>query len=131
MRLIIAGGRDYLLTQGDYAKLDTIHREHRVIQVVSGRAPGADTCGELWAKRNHIPVQPFPAKWRKPGPTDGAEVVDYEAGKARNTEMANYATALAAFPGGTGTADMLKKAHARDLKIFNYSGISIQGELGI
>ena len=45
------------------------------------------------------------------------------AGPIRNKEMAEYADAVALFPGGTGTESMFKEAKAADIKIYNYSNI--------
>lgn len=111
MKLIIAGGRDYYLTEADYAKLSALHREQGVTEVLSGCATGADTCGEEWAKRNGIVVSTHPALWRKHGKA---------AGMMRNGEMAEAGDALAVFPGGKGTANMLKQAQERGLRVFDF-----------
>lgn len=109
MKVIIAGGRDYLLTEWDYATLDLLHLVHDFQEVVTGGARGADTCGERWAMRNAIPVRRFPADWNGPHKK--------RAGFVRNQAMADYADALIAFPGGNGTADMLRRAKAGGLEI--------------
>lgn len=44
MKLIIAGGRNYNLTDEDYIKLDTLL--DTTTEVISGCAKGADSCGE-------------------------------------------------------------------------------------
>lgn len=70
---------------------------------------GADWYGELWAKRNDIPVKRFYAdlygKWPACGPR-------------RNAAMAEYADALIALPGGKGTANMIDEARKRGLKVY-------------
>lgn len=111
MRLIIAGGRDYIFTDRDYAKLDELHKKHPVTFVISGKARGADTCGEEWAKRNDLNVLEFPADWCGKGKS---------AGHIRNIEMAMVAHALAIFPGGKGTASMFKAAKDHRLEIFDF-----------
>lgn len=111
MRLIIAGGRDYEVTSEDIAKLDQIHAKRAVSKVVSGCARGVDFAGERWAAQNHIPVSKFPADWTKHGKS---------AGPIRNREMAEYADAVALFPGGRGTQDMHNAAVKAGLMIFDF-----------
>ena len=111
MRLIIAGGRDYVFKQSDYDKLDNIISEgYQIGEVVSGACKtfdsdnnpqGADYFGECWANFHHIPIMRFPADWKKYG---------HAAGPIRNEEMAKYSDGLALFPGGRGTEHMWKMA---------------------
>lgn len=80
-------------------------------KVISGKARGVDTLGELWATERSIPIDDFPAKWNKSGRM---------AGIVRNTEMAKVATALIAVWDGRskGTDDMIKKATSAGLHVF-------------
>ncbi len=112
MKLIIAGGRDYHFTAQDIARLDALHAETPVSEVVSGAAPGADRCGELWAISKALPIKQFPADWVKHGRS---------AGPKRNAKMAAYADAVALFPGGKGTASMRSLAKTAGLKVFEIS----------
>lgn len=107
-RLIIAGGRDKQLTTEEFRMLDELLP---VDEVVSGGATGVDTGGEIWARDWGIPVKRFPANWKKFG---------LMAGPLRNEEMAAYATHLAVFDGGKGTADMLRKAKVYGLIIHDF-----------
>lgn len=100
MKLIIAGGRNYVFTGADIDRLDRIHKAKPATEVVSGRASGADAEGERWARFNGIPVKAFPADW---------EVYGRKAGPIRNKAMAQYADAVALFPGGKGTRSMLRE----------------------
>lgn len=115
MKLIIAGGRDYQMTGDDKTALLALDIEMGITEVVSGCARGADQEGEKWAEANGIPVKRFPAKWRELGKS---------AGHHRNTAMACYAEALAVFPGGRGTADMIQQARERGLPIINMGGLA-------
>jgi hypothetical protein len=114
LKLIIAGGRDYSLTEWDKGQLDAIHFEHNVTEVVSGGAKGADAGGEAWAFEWNIPVRRFPADWSL-GP---------KAGPLRNKEMADYGEALAAFPGGPGTTNMVNEATKKGIPVFDFRASS-------
>ena len=106
MKLIIAGGRGYLLRQVHFEWLNQIPD---VTEVVSGGAPGADKGGEFWARLNRIPVKSFPADWETHGKA---------AGPIRNAQMAEYADALALFPGGRGSCSMLRSARRQGLTVY-------------
>lgn len=67
MRTIIAGGRDYKLTESDIDRLDSLP----ISEVVSGRATGADTDGENYAYFKGLPVKQFPADWKTHGKAAG------------------------------------------------------------
>jgi predicted Rossmann-fold nucleotide-binding protein len=112
MKLIIAGGRDYAMTFQDHAALSAINANLGVTEVVSGAASGADKGGEQWATAVGIPVKQFPADWNAHGRA---------AGPIRNGQMAEYADALAVFPGGRGTENMIKQAKAKGLLIFDFT----------
>lgn len=108
MKLIIAGGRDYQFTKKDWDRLETIRNVH---EVVSGGARGADEAGEAWAAFRQKPIKRFMADWEKFGK---------RAGPMRNREMAEYADAVALFPGGKGTQNMYLEAKARNLVIYDF-----------
>jgi hypothetical protein len=109
MKTIIAGSRSI----NEYALVERAIRESgfSIKEVVSGGAAGADQLGEKWARKNGIPVKPFPADWERYGKT--------RAGFIRNSQMARYADALIAVWDGksSGTADMIQKAKAAGLKV--------------
>ena len=106
MKVIIAGGRDYVMTAADKAGL----RRLGITQVICGMATGADTEGRLWAASNGIPVKRMPADWKRYGKA---------AGIVRNTEMAQCADGLVAFWDGAskGTKHMIDTARRNGLKI--------------
>ena len=124
MKTIIAGGRNYKFTLADVEFLNRLHKELPITEVVSGMATGADSEGEFWAEDRNIPVARFRAAWERwgvPGAVIGVRQngMKYNklAGFDRNQQMADYADALIAFPGGNGTADMVARATAKGLKI--------------
>lgn len=127
MRLIVAGGRDYALGPDEFEWLDRLHERILVAEVVDGGATGADAGGRSWARSRGIAVTPFPAAWSDldaPGAVvrtraDGTRY-NARAGHDRNEAMAREADALAVFPGGSGTADMIRRAERHGLTIYRY-----------
>ena len=113
-RVIIAGGRDF----DDYELLVKsvdrwLARVRDDICIVCGKARGADTLGEQYAKERGYPVHYFPADWKKFGKS---------AGYIRNTEMAQNADALIAFWDGKskGTAYVINRCHKTGKKVTVY-----------
>lgn len=127
MRIIVAGGRDF----SDYKTLDekireifiSLGLERKEVEIVCGKAKGADTLGEDFAKKFQLKLKYFPADW-----TQGKK-----AGFLRNEEMAVYAQqdngVLIAFWDGIskGTKHMIQLAKSYKLKIyvFNYKGEAV------
>lgn len=108
MRVIIAGGRDVtnpalLLKAIEEAQFD-------ITSVVCGKARGADTLGEEWARANDIPIAEYPANWAS----------GRSAGYERNALMARNADAVIALWDGEskGTGHMIKLAKMLRLKLF-------------
>lgn len=97
MKTIIAGGRDYQLTEADRQRLDT----QGISEVVCGGCSGADTGGFNWGWSRDIPVKTFVADWKAHGKA---------AGPIRNAEMARYAERCILLPGNRGTASMRREA---------------------
>ena len=114
MKVIIAGGRSYTLTDDGREKLDQID----ISEVVSSGDPGADRCGCLYAQMHGIPVARFYADWQKFGRA---------AGPIRNRQMAEYADAVALFNGGSGTKSMFLEANKAGIKIFDFRDSSKDG----
>ena len=112
MRLIIAGGREF----NDYEllkeKVDYLlrHKKGETIEIVSGKARGADSLGERYAKDNGYTVKEFPADWN---------THKKSAGYIRNQEMANYATHCICFWDGEskGTKHMIDIAKKENLSL--------------
>ena len=112
MKLIIAGGRSYRLSDVDRKVLHNLaNNEIEVTEVVHGDCSGVDMDGEYWAESRGLPFKRFPANWQKHGKS---------AGPIRNREMAEYADAVALFPGGRGTNSMHKEAVKAGLRIFDF-----------
>lgn len=127
--IIIAGDRN--VNEMDMRLIDSAIKAsgYDITEVVSGCARGADRLGEIWARKNNIPVVKFPADWKNLD-AEGAIIKDGQygpynakAGFDRNQQMANYADGLIALqPNGLtdGTTDMIERAEKRGLSVCIY-----------
>ncbi len=110
IKLIIAGSRDF----NDYellkSKLDKVKKHYGEFEVVSGKARGADSLGERYARENNLPIVEFPADWDKNGKS---------AGYIRNAEMADYADGCVVFWDGVskGTQHMINLAKEKEIQL--------------
>jgi Protein of unknown function (DUF2493). len=110
MNILVCGGRNY----ADYAKvvacLDAISG---VTMVIQGGAHGADALAKRWASERNIHCAEVPAIWRPHG------VLDRTAGPKRNRAMLLLRPdAVVAFPGGSGTADMIAASREAGLRVW-------------
>lgn len=103
-RMLVCGGRDFGDHRWLYRVLDDLHAVNRIGLVIHGAARGADSLAHSWAVSRGVEPWPFPARWSIDGPG---------AGPIRNGRMLAEAQPhfCVAFPGGTGTQDMIKRAH--------------------
>lgn len=110
-KVIIAGTRDFNNYHLLKMKLDKILSNIiDDIIIVSGKARGADTLGEKYAKEKGYQIAEFPADWEKFGRS---------AGYKRNVQMAEYADACVCFWDGRspGTKHMINIANQYKLQI--------------
>lgn len=98
---LICGGRNFDNRDFLFDKLDELNRRFCFSCIVTGGAKGADRLAHLWAAKTKIDAKVYPANWERHGKM---------AGILRNREMLKIADPdlIIAFPGGTGTADMIK-----------------------
>jgi hypothetical protein len=103
MRVLVCGGRDYADARALNEALDAIHRETPITRLIHGAARGADSLAATWAVSRGIPASAFPADWKQDGKA---------AGFIRNARMLRDGRPelVVAFPGGKGTAHMVKLA---------------------
>jgi len=110
IRIIVAGGRDF----NDYEllkeKLDKLNKHLNRFEVVSGKARGADSLGERYARENDLPIAEFPADWDTHGK---------KAGFLRNADMADYADGCVVFWDGKskGTQHMINLAKEKGIQL--------------
>ena len=104
-RVLVCGGRDYRSWGTVYAELEKL----KPSVVIHGGAKGADQFADDWAECAHRPVLRFPADWNS-GPS---------AGPRRNATMIleGAPDIVLAFPGGRGTADMVRRARAAGIRV--------------
>jgi len=97
------------------AKCDYYFSNQSNIEIVCGKAKGADSLGEKYAIENNIPIKYFPPDWLR---------FNKSAGFIRNEEMAKYSDGLIAFWDGKskGTKHMITiaKKYNLNIKIVNY-----------
>jgi hypothetical protein len=86
MRLVIAGSRGINIPPKGIQKLceKALIDPSMITEIVSGKARGIDTSGEVFAESKGIIIKTFPADWNKYGKG---------AGHIRNKQMAVYADA--------------------------------------
>lgn len=104
MIVLVTGGRDFDDHAFMFGAILTIHKLRPISLLVHGDARGADKLSGVIARELGIKVKPYPADWKKLGK---------RAGPVRNRYMHDDACPdmVLAFPGGTGTADMVGYAH--------------------
>jgi len=109
MRILITGGRDFIDRELLFDALDRLHAAHGISVLIHGDANGADRLSGEWATARGIRVEAHPADWKKHGRA---------AGPIRNQKMLEEKPELViAFPGGRGTADMVRKAKQAGLEV--------------
>lgn len=122
MRVLVCGGRTYgervILSGPDaepdreraqiekatlYAVLSKFHAEAKIDVLIEGGAKGADKWAALWAKDKGVATESYEADWGAHGTF---------AGPMRNKIMLEEGRPdlVIAFPGGSGTRDMVRKA---------------------
>jgi hypothetical protein len=110
LRVLVCGGRDYRDVDAVFNRLDAlaeVNAENPLgavdLTIIHGGATGADMIADDWAVANWARIVEFKANWKKH---------DKSAGPIRNTLMLDEGRPdlVLAFPGGDGTADMVRKA---------------------
>ena len=108
LTVLVCGGREY----ADLARVfDLLDRnKDRIGRLVQGGARGADRLAETWALDRRVECASYPAEWDRYGK---------RAGSMRNLEMLTDAKPdlVVAFPGGVGTADMIRRAKRAGVRV--------------
>ena len=106
MRAIVCGGRDYDHKETVFKTLSEIG----VTFLIEGGASGADATAADWALLFNVPSRRFNADWSAHGRA---------AGPIRNRQMLEEGKPdiVVAFPGGRGTANMIKQARKAGVEV--------------
>jgi hypothetical protein len=110
MRVLVCGGRDFHDATMMNDVLARHHARRPFTEIIHGGARGADRLAGEWGTRHRISVRQFPAQWDKNGK---------KAGPIRNQQMLaeGKPDLVIAFPGGRGTADMVRRARAAGVEV--------------
>ena len=111
MRVLVCGGRTFADKAHMISCMDAVHStEGPITQLIHGGANGADTMSGEWARTRNVPVKVYHADWRKHGNS---------AGPKRNQLMLidGKPDLVVAFPGGKGTAHMVRIAKAAGVTV--------------
>lgn len=110
MRVLVCGGRDFFDRRALYAALDAAHAATPFIKLILGGAQGADQLAYDWAGYRQVKREMYPADW---------DALGRLAGPIRNQRMIDEGKPdlVIAFPGGRGTADMMRKARAAGIEV--------------
>lgn len=115
MKILVCGGRDYRNVTAVDLALSRVHAKKPITQIIHGAARGADSLAKRWAEQNGIPHAAYPADWNANGKG---------AGPIRNQRMLDEGEpdGVVAFPGGSGTADMVRRATKAGVKVWKPEG---------
>lgn len=116
-RVLVCGGRKYadretvMRVLNDVAMIDNDRPMPEVgFVVIHGGATGADSLADEWAVINWVDTEVYKPDWKLNGRA---------AGPIRNQRMIDVGkpTLVVAFPGGAGTADMVRRAKAAGVEV--------------
>lgn len=100
--MLVCGGRDFPSPAQVFRYLDEYHAKTPISELIQGGARGVDTFAKEWAWHNGLIIYTCKAEWEKYGRA---------AGHIRNARMLEWKPdVVIAFPGGSGTANMMMQA---------------------
>ncbi len=109
MKVLVCGGRDFKDFESVNEELTWLAGEHS-LEIIHGGAKGADSLAGEWARLTSTPCKVFKADWAKYGRAEGP---------IRNKQMLieGKPDLVIAFPGGKGTANMVKQAREAGIEV--------------
>lgn len=114
LRVLVCGGRDYDDGDAIFAALNDVSADRDIVEIIQGGARGADSWAKRWAEISQINCRTYEANWKKHGKL---------AGPMRNERMLveGKPNLVVAFPGGRGTADMVRRARDFGVEVIHFS----------
>ena len=116
--LLVCGGRHFDSAERAFAVLNRTAERVEITAVRHGGARGADSLAGLWATEHGYPEQVYPADWARlgagAGPIRNQAMVDAHDPSVPSSRV----VAVVAFPGGEGTADLVRRARAAGLPVW-------------
>lgn len=123
MRVLVCGGRHYYNKQLVKKTLDQLHAAKPISCIIHGGASGADFLAKHWSiAYGQVPHEEYKADWG-----NGRFGQGRSAGPKRNAIMLKEGKPdlVVAFPGGKGTADMVRKARKAGVAIMEIEDAKI------
>ena len=118
--ILVTGGRNYDNRDNVFSILDRVHAKSPITLIVHGACckrgsplelTGSDRWAQEWAQDRQIPYMGHPAQWALLG----------DAAEPRRNQTMLWATMphwVIAFPGGSGTADMVQRARQYSVRVW-------------
>ena len=106
--VLVCGGRNY----GDRALVYETLDQLKPGRVIHGAAAGADTLAGEWANAQGVPCTPYAPDRRLDGPGR-----DWKFRRNRRMLLASTPDLVVAFPGGPGTAHMIRTAKDNNYRV--------------
>ena len=106
--IFTTGGRDYKDADRVFAALSATKAKYGASMLIQGGAKGADTLAKNWALSTGILGHTVEADWDRLGNWAGQERNQRMGALALAMKKAGMSVHLVAFPGGKGTAGMIK-----------------------
>lgn len=108
-KVLVCGGRDYQDRELMFSVLDGWHARMHISLVIEGGQSGADRLAKEWAISRGVHHAGVTALWKTYGNS---------AGPIRNRVMLTLGPHMViAFPGGKGTADMVRAAKEAEIAV--------------
>lgn len=109
MKLVVTGGKDYVLTHADYQYLESVVKLTGARAILTDGTRGVAAQAETWARRRGLAVERCVADWMS----------ERNAPQVRRNEMmVRDGDAVVAFPGGNATADVVAKAWLKEMPVY-------------
>jgi hypothetical protein len=118
MKVLVCGGRNYHNPKRIFDELNALHSHRPISLLIHGGAAGADHYADSWAQSRGVQPVRCDALWGYYRAQGKLRL----AGPKRNAAMILLKPDLViAFPGGTGTANMMELARQAHIPVREYT----------